>query len=50
MAELEKEKKKLEETIQNPNIAMEEMMNQSERLGDVINIIDKKEMRWLELD
>jgi len=50
LAELEKEKKKLEETIQNPNIAMEEMMNQSERLGEVINIIDKKEMRWLELD
>ena len=49
LAELEKEKKKLEETIQNPNIAMEEMMNQSERLGEVINIIDKKEMRWLEL-
>jgi ATP-binding cassette subfamily F protein uup len=50
LPKLEKERKKLEETIQNPTIAMEEMMVQSARLGEIVNLIDEKEMRWLELD
>ena len=29
---------------------LSEMMKKSERLGIVINLIDEKEMRWMELD
>ncbi len=47
---LEKEKAELEVIIQNPNIALEEMMTKSERLGTVINLIDEKSFRWMELD
>jgi len=50
ITELEKEKKQLEHIIQNPDITLDEMMEKSERLGKVINQIDEKEMRWLELD
>ena len=47
---LEEEKLELESKIQIPNIELAEMMKKSERLGIVINLIDEKEMRWLELD
>jgi len=50
IVELEKEKKSLELIIQNPDIPLDEMMEKSKRLGKVINQIDEKEMRWLELD
>ncbi len=50
LSELEKEKKELESLIQNPDIELSEMMEKSERLGIVINLIDKKEIRWMELD
>ena len=50
LSELEKEKKKLESLIQKPDIELLEMMEKSERLGIVINLIDKKEIRWMELD
>jgi len=48
--DLEKEKSELESNIQMPNIALAEMMEKSERLGKIINLIDEKEMRWMELD
>ena len=47
---LEGEKLELESNIQIPNIELAEIMKKSERLGIVINLIDEKEMRWLELD
>jgi ATP-binding cassette subfamily F protein uup len=47
---LEKEKSELESNIQIPNIELAEIMEKSERLGIVINLIDEKEMRWMELD
>ena len=47
---LELEKKELEIIIQNPDIEMKLMMEKSERLGEIINLMDEKEMRWLELD
>jgi len=50
IADLEKEKITLETWIQNPDIELPEMMAKSERLGIVINLIDQKEMRWMELD
>ena len=48
--DLEQEKLEIESNIQIPNIELAEMMKKSERLGIVINLIDEKEMRWLELD
>ena len=50
LEKLEAERKELEAIIQNPNIDMDLMMSTSERLGKIINLIDKKEMRWMELD
>jgi len=50
IATLEIEKKSLELIIQNPDIPLDEIMEKSKRLGEVINQIDEKEMRWLELD
>ena len=50
LSELEKEKIELENCIQNPDIELSKMMEKSERLGIVINLIDKKEMRWMEID
>jgi len=49
ISDLEKEKITLETCIQNPDIELSEMMEKSERLGVVINLIDEKEMRWMEL-
>jgi ATP-binding cassette subfamily F protein uup len=47
---LEKEKKELEIIIKNPDIELKKMILSSKRLAEVINIVDVKEMRWLELD
>ena len=47
---LEIERKQLEESIQNPNISIEKVIEDSSKLGDLISIIDQKELRWLELD
>jgi ATP-binding cassette subfamily F protein uup len=48
--DLEKEKSELESNIQIPNIELAEIMEKSERLGIVIELIEEKEMRWMELD
>ena len=48
--ELEKERTVLEISIQKPNIALDEMMQKSKRLGEVLNLIEEKEFRWMELD
>ena len=50
LSELEKEKKELESLIQKPDIELSEMMEKSKRLGVVIDLIDEKEIRWMELD
>ena len=50
LEKLEAERKELEAIIQNPNIDMDLIMRTSERLGKIINLIDEKEMRWMELD
>ena len=36
--------------IQNTNISTEKMIEFSTRLGVLVNMIDEKELRWLELD
>ena len=50
LSELEKEKIELENYIQSRDIEFSQMIEKSERLGVVINLIDEKEMRWMELD
>ena len=47
---LEIERKQLEENIQNTGISIEKVIEDSSRLGDLISMIDQKELRWLELD
>jgi ATP-binding cassette subfamily F protein uup len=50
IAILEDEKKKLEIILLNPEVDIEKMINSSKRLGELVTLIDSKEMRWLELD
>ena len=50
IAILEDEKKKLEIILLNPDVDIEKMTNSSKRLGELVTLIDSKEMRWLELD
>ena len=50
IAILEDEKKKLEIILLNPIVDIEKMTNCSKRLGELVTLIDSKEMRWLELD
>ena len=50
IALLEDEKKKLEIILLNPDVDIEKITNSSKRLGELVTLIDSKEMRWLELD
>ena len=50
IAILEDEKKKLEIIMLNPEVDIEKITNSSKRLGELVTLIDSKEMRWLELD
>ena len=50
IAILEDEKKKLEIILLNPKVDIEKITNSSKRLGELVTLIDSKEMRWLELD
>lgn len=47
--QLEKEKKELEEIMSSGTLNSEELMNKSERISEIIKILDEKSMRWLEL-
>mgnify|MGYP001425202024 FL=1 len=49
LVDLENEKKKLEENLQNANFAINEVVQITKRLAIVVEIIDNKELRWLEL-
>ena len=46
---LEKEKKLLEVKINNGTMDFEKLQEASERINEIIVLLDKKEMRWLEL-
>ena len=46
---LETKKKELEETLLDATISIDKMTEVSKELGAVINELDEKEMRWLEL-
>ncbi|MDR2914682.1 MAG: ATP-binding cassette domain-containing protein, partial [Tannerella sp.] len=47
--ELEKEKKTIEEALNCGTLSIDELNEKSARIGDLINEIEEKTMRWLEL-
>ena len=49
IAQLTEEKASLEISINSGGLPQAELMKQIERLGIVVNSIDEKEFRWLEL-
>ena len=49
IADLEKEKKLMEVKLSNGSQEFKKLQETSERISDIIVMIDKKEMRWLEL-
>ena len=46
---LEKEKKKIETALNSGELSNDELLNQSQRFAEISEILDEKEMRWLEL-
>jgi ABC transport system ATP-binding/permease protein len=46
---MEKEKKKLEMEISTGNLKSDDLIQKSNRIGELINLIDQKSERWLEL-
>lgn len=50
IAELESEKAELERGLSSGTLQGEELRRASERIGEVIFLLDEKEMRWLELN
>jgi ATP-binding cassette subfamily F protein uup len=49
IADLENEKKLLEVKLNNASMDFEKLQQTSERINDIIVLLDKKELRWLEL-
>jgi ABC transport system ATP-binding/permease protein len=49
LPELEKERQMLEQQISAGNLPFEELGKIAERIGIIINLLDEKETRWLEL-
>lgn len=47
--ELESEKKLIETEMSNGIISNEELLSKSKRHGEIVKILDEKELRWLEL-
>ncbi len=47
---LEKEKSDLETAMNSGNLPSEELVEKAKRISEVIDLLDEKEMRWLELD
>lgn len=47
--ELEAEKRELEQKLSSGTLAPDELINSSDRIGKVIDLLDEKSLRWLEL-
>lgn len=47
--ELEEEKKKLEEALSSGSLSVEALTNGSHRIGTILELLDEKALRWLEL-
>lgn len=48
--ELEEEKQQLEARLSSGDLSVEDLTAASKRIGEIIELLDEKEMRWLELD
>lgn len=49
MGELEQEREQLEAALCSGTLSIDELTEKSKRLPEVKELIDEKEMRWLEL-
>ena len=49
LVDLENEKKVLEENLQKVNVSIDEVIKITKKLATIVEIIDTKELRWLEL-
>ena len=47
---LEKEKAELESALASGSLTNDELISKSQRFQDITNLLDEKELRWLELD
>jgi ATP-binding cassette subfamily F protein uup len=47
---LEKEKSELEMLLNSGSLSTEELMDKSQRIGEIMKVLGEKELRWLELD
>ena len=47
---LELEKNELEESLLSPELEVDKIIENSKRLSDLVNLIDEKSLRWIELD
>lgn len=47
---LESEKNELEESLLNPELEVDKIIENSKRLSDLVKHIDEKSLRWMELD
>ena len=46
---LTEEKSSIEELLNSGTLSPDELVNKSNRIGEIMNILDEKEFRWLEL-
>ena len=49
LPQLENEKRELEEKLSSGALSHEELTKAADRIGEIINLVEEKEMRWLEL-
>ena len=49
LKQLEQEKTDLSEKLSSPSVAFDELQKCSQRIAEISNLIDEKELRWLEL-
>lgn len=49
IAELEEEKKQIEDALSSGTLPIDELTAKSNRIGELMDLIDEKTMRWLEL-
>ena len=47
---LEKEKSELESALASGSLSNDELLQKSQRFQEVTDLLDEKELRWLELD
>ena len=47
---LENEKEEIEQSLLNPNLEVDKIVENSKRLSEVVSLIDEKSFRWMELD